>query len=132
MDDITDEEWRLTAKQCYYNATLLNTYSYVTNIDNNNPISALRYTANTNDDDTISSLIPCTQFEYDYSYFGETIVSKWNLVCDRYYIRSVVEMWYLAGAAVGSVCSGWISDKYGRRHSLMIVSAIQNIFGMYT
>lgn len=126
---MTDDEWRLASFQCHYNSSLLSTYAYVSNIDDINPISALRYTAPTNDDDSSSPMIPCDRFDFDFSYFGPTIVSKWNLVCDRYSLRSVVEMCFLAGAAVGSLCSGWVSDKYGRRHTLMILSATQNVIG---
>lgn len=71
----------------------------------------------------------CTKFEYDDSKMGPTITSDYNLICDQVNMLSVVEMCFLAGAAVGSVTSGWISDKYGRKHILMIFVTMQVVIG---
>lgn len=68
----------------------------------------------------------CEAYEFDGS---ENVISEWGLVCDRKYLVSVVEMCFLAGAAIGSICSGWVSDRYGRRHTLMILILMQAIFG---
>uniref|UniRef100_A0A182T940 Major facilitator superfamily (MFS) profile domain-containing protein n=1 Tax=Anopheles maculatus TaxID=74869 RepID=A0A182T940_9DIPT len=43
---------------------------------------------------------------------------------------SIVEMCFLAGAALGSVGSGWISDQFGRRHTLMGFALIQGVTGL--
>lgn len=63
------------------------------------------------------------------SSIGKTIVSEWNLVCDRSYLTSVVESCFLAGAGLGSVISGWISDRYGRKPTLMVFATVQVICG---
>lgn len=75
----------------------------------------------------------CTQFE-----FGEpdeeqamTLVQEFGLVCSKRQLLSVVEMCFLAGAAVGSVSSGWISDRFGRKHTLMGFAFLQTTFGKY-
>ncbi|XP_061399579.1 organic cation transporter protein [Musca vetustissima] len=70
----------------------------------------------------------CTQFEFagDTSM---TLVQEFGLVCSRRQLLSVVEMCFLAGAAVGSVSSGWISDKFGRKHTLMGFALLQTTFG---
>lgn len=73
--------------------------------------------------------IQCHQFEFDHSLFGNTIIAEWNLVCDRAYLPSFVEMCFLTGAALGSVFSGWISDRFGRKHTLMWSAIIQAICG---
>lgn len=69
----------------------------------------------------------CVAYEYEGN---ENIISEWNLVCDRAHLVYVAEMCFLAGAAVGSICSGWVSDRYGRRHTLMVLILLQAIFGM--
>lgn len=76
-------------------------------------------------------LIQCKSFEFDVSFIGQTIISEWSLVCDQLYMGSVVEMCFLAGAAIGSVVSGYISDQYGRRHTLLTFALIQAICGNY-
>lgn len=70
----------------------------------------------------------CDNYEYEGD---DNIISEWNLVCDRSHLVSVVEMCFLAGAAVGSICSGWVSDRFGRRHTLLILATTQTVFGMY-
>lgn len=74
-------------------------------------------------------LIECSSFEFDMSLIGKTIVSEWNLVCGRLYLASVVESCFLAGAGFGSVTSGWISDQYGRKNTLMAFASLQFICG---
>jgi MFS transporter, OCT family, solute carrier family 22 (organic cation transporter), member 4/5 len=76
-------------------------------------------------------LVKCTSWEFDMSLIGTTIVSEWNLVCDRLYLGSVVESCFLAGAGLGSVTSGWISDQYGRKHTLMVFASVQLLTGKF-
>lgn len=73
----------------------------------------------------------CMSFEYDIDLIGRTVISEWALVCGRASMVSVVEMCFLAGAAVGSLMSGWISDQFGRRTTLLIFATIQTIVGEY-
>lgn len=65
------------------------------------------------------------------SLIGKTIISEWNMVCDRLYLSSVVESCFLAGAGLGSVTSGWISDRFGRKRTLMAFASIQFICGEF-
>lgn len=73
--------------------------------------------------------VKCTSWEFDMSLIGNTINSEWNMVCDRVYLTSVVESCFLAGAGLGSVTSGWISDQYGRKHTLMVFASVQLVSG---
>uniref|UniRef100_A0A182Y4D2 Major facilitator superfamily (MFS) profile domain-containing protein n=1 Tax=Anopheles stephensi TaxID=30069 RepID=A0A182Y4D2_ANOST len=78
---------------------------------------------------TDSERIACGAYEYDDTVFGQTIIAEFGLVCDRGHLMSIVEMCFLAGAALGSVGSGWISDQFGRRHTLMGFALIQGVTG---
>ncbi|XP_055547162.1 organic cation transporter protein-like [Wyeomyia smithii] len=75
--------------------------------------------------------VSCSGYEFDSRIFGPTIISEFGLVCDREHMNSIVEMCFLAGAAMGSVGSGWISDQFGRRHTLMAFATIQAATGFY-
>ncbi|XP_055853828.1 solute carrier family 22 member 4 isoform X2 [Episyrphus balteatus] len=76
-----------------------------------------------------SNMTKCNNFEFSTDDYGMTIVEEYNLVCERKNLLSVVEMCFLAGAAVGSVCSGWISDRFGRKHTLMGFALVQTTLG---
>ena len=78
---------------------------------------------------TTAVQVECKSWEFDMSLIGNTIVSEWSIVCDRLYLGSVVESCFLAGAGLGSVTSGWISDQYGRKHTLMAFASVQLVTG---
>lgn len=71
----------------------------------------------------------CTRFVFDSAISDTTIQSEWNVVCEDATLLHLIEMCFLAGAAIGSLSSGTLSDEYGRRHTLMIVVALQAIIG---
>ncbi|KAH8295295.1 hypothetical protein KR018_009695 [Drosophila ironensis] len=71
----------------------------------------------------------CGHFEFsDEAGTAQTLVQEFELVCGRN-ILSLVETCFLVGAAAGAVLSGWISDRFGRRHTLMVFVTIQSVFG---
>lgn len=88
----------------------------------------LRLGSNANQDDDFK-IEKCTEFAFDSKISDTTIQSEWNVVCEDATFLNVIEMCFLAGAAIGSLSSGTMSDEYGRRHTLMIVVALQAIIG---
>lgn len=74
-------------------------------------------------------LTTCDRFVFDPALSETTIQSEWNVVCEDATFLSVIEMCFLAGAAMGSLSSGALSDEYGRRHSLMFFVALQAAIG---
>merc|ERR1712110_260243 len=71
-----------------------------------------------------SRLVACTNWTFAKD-MGETIVSDWNLVCDRTALLSTVQGSYMGGVFVGCLFWGWASDKFGRRPSILVASLIQ-------
>ena len=72
------------------------------------------------------NLVACTSWTFAKN-MGETIVSDWNLVCDRTALLSTVQGSYMGGVFVGCLFWGWASDKFGRRPSILVASLIQII-----
>merc|ERR1719412_1770666 len=69
--------------------------------------------------------IPCNN-GWDYATdMGVTIVTQWDLVCDRLALLSTVQGSYMGGVFVGCIFWGWASDKFGRRPSILIAAVIQ-------
>lgn len=110
MENLTISQWRNLTKPCEPN-------------DLKRILLAAQRTINETE---VFHPFVCDALDFDGN---ENVISEWNLVCDREYLVSVVEMCFLVGAAVGSLFSGWVSDRFGRRHTLMVLMLMQAIFG---
>jgi len=71
-----------------------------------------------------SDLVSCNGWDFATD-MGWTTVSEWDLVCERTALLSTVQGSYMGGVFVGCLFWGWASDKFGRRPSIMVASAIQ-------
>ncbi|XP_044126237.1 solute carrier family 22 member 6-B-like [Bufo gargarizans] len=60
---------------------------------------------------------PCMHGEriYDLSLYTSTIVSEWDLVCEREWMKELAQSTYMAGVLVGAILYGSLADRYGRR-----------------
>ncbi|CAK1555144.1 unnamed protein product [Leptosia nina] len=68
----------------------------------------------------------CQEWGFDRSEVGDTIISEWNLVCDKENLTSLAEVVFLIGVGIGGVVGGWISDRFGRKRILMAMSVAQS------
>ncbi|CAD5114785.1 DgyrCDS3827 [Dimorphilus gyrociliatus] len=73
-------------------------------------------------------LTKCKSWSYEDTY-GVNIVTKWDLVCDRDWMRATAQSIYMVGFMIGAFSFGQISDKIGRKKSLLIAILIVIIFG---
>lgn len=53
-----------------------------------------------------------------------SIVTEFDLVCDRSYLSQMANSAYFIGAVIGSVFIGWIADRFGRKSVLFSCFAI--------
>lgn len=53
----------------------------------------------------------CLEYEYDTSPFESTIVSEWDLVCERQWLASFNQMMLQVGILIGSIIFGFMSDR---------------------
>lgn len=78
----------------------------------------------------VTPLRKCSDFEFASSDDAAiSLTQEFGLICDHQSLLSVVEMCFLAGAAAGSFVSGGMSDRFGRKHTLMLFATIQTICG---
>jgi MFS family permease len=56
---------------------------------------------------------------FDKTYYGNTIINEWNLVCDRHYYASLTQTSHMIGS-ICSLFSGYFGDTYGRRKSTLV------------
>nr|XP_045606998.1 organic cation transporter protein-like [Procambarus clarkii] len=71
-----------------------------------------------------TTLLSCPQVEYDTSVFQETIISEFNLICERTALRPLYQMLYSVGAMIGGPIGGIFSDRYGRRRAIQVSSMV--------
>ncbi|XP_062892300.1 solute carrier family 22 member 6-A-like isoform X3 [Mobula hypostoma] len=78
----------------------------------------------------------CTDgWVYDHSQFTSTIVTEWDLVCDRKSLKRMVQSTYMAGLLIGASVLGRLADKYGRRTLLLwshFVVAVSGTCGAFS
>ncbi|XP_023229221.1 organic cation transporter-like protein [Centruroides sculpturatus] len=76
------------------------------------------------------SKIPCRSWEYDHSKYKNSVIEKWNLVCESSWLSSLAGSSYFVGYLVSAIVSGQISDRYGRRPVIISGLALHITFGI--
>ncbi|XP_049872502.1 organic cation transporter protein-like isoform X2 [Pectinophora gossypiella] len=74
----------------------------------------------------------CSKYEYDHSIFQETIISQWDLVCDRAWLKNLTQTIFMLGILVGNMVFGHLSDRFGRRMPFLAAVFLQLISGVTT
>ncbi|KAK5965056.1 Organic cation transporter 1 [Trichostrongylus colubriformis] len=117
-DDLKPQDADPDLSKCYqYNQTQVDFYRSFTS----SPISSYR--------DEIS-LVPCqTGWEFDNSTYSDSLVTEFNLVCDRQHWVEISTTAFYLGSFIGNFLFGWVADKFGRRRSFFIILASLVIFG---
>ncbi|XP_022815571.1 organic cation transporter protein-like isoform X2 [Spodoptera litura] len=72
----------------------------------------------------------CGKYEYDTSPFDNTIVSEWDLICERRWLASFNQTVLQVGILIGSTIFGFLSDRYGRKKSFLVAISTLIIFGL--
>ncbi|KAH8418410.1 hypothetical protein KR222_009302, partial [Zaprionus bogoriensis] len=72
----------------------------------------------------------CDESEFDTSVFETTIITEWDLKCDRLFLASLSQSFVMMGVMFGSMAFGMISDRYGRRPAFLGCCFMQLICGL--
>lgn len=65
-----------------------------------------------------SNLYEC---HFDKSLYDKTIITEWNLICDKQYKAGLTQTIHIFGSIFG-FCGGVFGDRYGRRKSVLVFS----------
>ncbi|XP_035668644.1 organic cation transporter protein-like [Branchiostoma floridae] len=75
--------------------------------------------------------IQCDQgYVYDTSQFENTVVTQWDVVCDKKWQVNMIQSVWMAGLMVGSFFGGHAADIWGRKPVLLALMAVMYLFGM--
>ncbi|XP_033230040.1 organic cation transporter protein-like [Belonocnema kinseyi] len=72
----------------------------------------------------------CENFVYNRTVYSSTVVSEWNLVCEKSWWLATGDSLFMVGVMLGSMIFGYLSDKYGRRPIFFISLVIQLVGGI--
>ncbi|KAF6116145.1 solute carrier family 22 member 16 [Phyllostomus discolor] len=85
-----------------------------------------------NDDyNGIKSSFPCLDgYIYDNSKWYSTVVTQWDLVCNREWFARLIQPTFMFGVLLGALIFGYLSDRVGRRMVLLSTSMGMYVFGI--
>ncbi|XP_074541748.1 solute carrier family 22 member 16 [Halichoeres trimaculatus] len=70
----------------------------------------------------------CGDFVYDHTEVYQSIVTDWDLVCEREWLAKLCQPTFMLGVLIGALVFGDIADRVGRVRILMVTSVCQ--FGL--
>lgn len=71
----------------------------------------------------------CTSFKYDKRIFKESIITQWDLVCDREQLANILQSCVMFGVLIGNLLFSIMADRIGRKKPLMIAIGLQSLTG---
>ena len=77
--------------------------------------------------------VPCTHgYDYDRSVYQDTLVTEWNLVCDKEDLPTWSLFINTVGTLIGCLLFGFLSDRIGRKKAFFSAAMIQLASGIAT
>ncbi|XP_023601102.1 solute carrier family 22 member 16 [Myotis lucifugus] len=77
------------------------------------------------------SRFPCLDgYIYDTSKWDSTVVTQWDLVCNREWFAKLIQPTFMVGVLLGALIFGYLSDRIGRRLVLWSTSIGMYFFGI--
>ncbi|XP_071335411.1 solute carrier family 22 member 16 [Trachinotus anak] len=104
------EQWELSRCRC---ALRINPKDFTYDFDGNKTVKA------------------CDgNFVYDHSEVHQSIVTDWDLVCEREWLAKLCQPTFMLGVLIGALVFGDIADRVGRVRILMFTSLSQFVLGV--
>nr|XP_053637487.1 uncharacterized protein LOC128692366 [Cherax quadricarinatus] len=71
-----------------------------------------------------TGLPSCPIVQYDTSVFTSTVISEWDLVCERSVLRPLFQTLFTVGGMLGSTIGGHLGDRFGRRRAVLAACVV--------
>ena len=92
------------------------------------PNLASRYTISTFKTKVKKTLLfSHSHYQHDTSFWKNTIITEFDLYCDNAYLSTIAKMTFFTGFGCGTFGAGLISDMFGRKSAIVLMS--QLLFG---
>ncbi|KAM4770788.1 solute carrier family 22 member 16 [Rhinophrynus dorsalis] len=77
------------------------------------------------------TLFSCSDgYYYDPTNLDSSVVTDWDLVCEREWLAKLIQPTFMLGVLIGAVVFGDIADRVGRRLIMWFTSCGQFLFGV--
>ncbi|CAH1802524.1 unnamed protein product, partial [Owenia fusiformis] len=77
-----------------------------------------------------SKVESCETWVYDTSVYETTVVSEWNLICEKQALRATTQSIFMVGRFIGSYLCGYLADRFGRKAVACWCLIINIVFGI--
>lgn len=74
----------------------------------------------------------CSEYAYDHSFWESTMITEFDLVCERNALSTLAKSIIFSGLALGSFVSGLVSDRFGRKKAIWFSSVTMLVAGILT
>ncbi|XP_077490763.1 solute carrier family 22 member 3-like [Amblyomma americanum] len=74
--------------------------------------------------------VSCAEWDYGSSFSGHSLVQEWDLVCERTWMRSLVQSSVMTGMLLGCLVCSALGDRIGRRPLLVGSCAMTTVAGL--
>ncbi|XP_078685954.1 organic cation transporter protein-like isoform X1 [Branchiostoma floridae x Branchiostoma belcheri] len=82
-------------------------------------------------DGTATGVTSCNHgWEYDQSIYHSTVVTDYDLVCGRHWLKVLGQSIFMVGVSAGGLISGTTSDRFGRRPTVLACILLQLSSGL--
>lgn len=78
---------------------------------------------------TNHTVVPCTSYVYDRTYFKSSRAMDWDFVCDKRWMIAIAQTLYMLGTFTGAITLGGLADKVGRKAIFCWSALLQLILG---
>jgi len=74
----------------------------------------------------------CSEYVFDHTFWETTIITEYDLVCEKSALPYLAKMVIFSGLALGSFVSGLVSDRFGRKKAIWFSSVTMLVAGVLT
>lgn len=71
-------------------------------------------------------------YDYDKSVYTDTIVTEFDLICDKHLLAAASFTYFTLGGLFGPLFWGLLADRFGRRFGFFACVTFQSIFSLAT
>lgn len=76
------------------------------------------------------TIVPCTSYVYDRTYYQSSRTIEWDFVCDKRWMIAIAQTLYMLGTFTGAITLGGLADKVGRKAIFCWSAILQLILGV--